>query len=55
MENKPGSFKQSKRIVSKNEKKLPAFLKKMYGVAKTNDQREYREVYREYIFQKYSR
>ena len=31
---------------------LPPFLKKMYGIAK--DKREYREVYREYVAEKYS-
>lgn len=43
----------SKKFVKKEE--LPPFLKKMYGAAKTKDKREYRDVYRDYIIEKYSR
>jgi antitoxin component of RelBE/YafQ-DinJ toxin-antitoxin module len=34
---------------------LPPFLKKMHGAIKTTDKRAYRDVYREYITEKYSR
>ena len=38
-----------------NKDDLPPFLKKMHGAVKTNDKREYREVYRDYIREKYAR
>lgn len=43
----------AKSTVKKEE--LPPLLKKMYGAAKTKDNRKYRDVYREYIIEKYAK
>lgn len=44
---------ESPKKIQKMEE-LPPVLKKMYGAVKTKDKREYRNVYRSYIEEKYS-
>lgn len=52
-------LKQSIKSNPENEfvkkEDLPPLLKKMYGAVKTKDKREYRDIYREYIIEKYSK